>query len=298
MKLAFHTLDVFTKKPFSGNGLAVVIGADALSDAAMQDIAQEFNLSETVFVQAPENPANTAKVRIFMPNRNELPFAGHPTIGCAVLLASLKEKPGAGFQTEIRLEEKAGLVPVKVTREGGLVRGQLTAPRLAAVEPVPASEEASAAALGVERGEIGFDGYGPCILATASRLLTIPLASLDALKRARVSEPHFSRLLAEHRTFSAYMYARNGDGFRVRLFAPGEGIPEDPATGLAAASLPAQIHQAEHLSDGTHRWRLEQGIEMGRPSELRVEADVKASLLTAVRVEGDAVKVMEGTIDV
>ncbi len=297
MKLTFHTLDVFTGKRFSGNGLAVVVGADGLSDGLMQDIAAEFNLSETIFVQAPDNPANTAKVRIFMP-KGELPFAGHPTIGCAVLLATLKHAPGSDFETEIRLEEKVGLVPVKVTRAGNETRGQFTAPRVATVEQVEKAEVELAAAIGVAPQQVGFDSHRPGILAAASRFLCVPLASLEALKQAWPSEPHFARALAKRDTFSAYMYARNGAGFRVRLFAPAEGIPEDPATGFAAASFASQIHSAEKLGDGTHNWRLEQGIEMGRPSELAVEADIQGSLITAVRVAGQAVEVMQGTIDV
>jgi trans-2,3-dihydro-3-hydroxyanthranilate isomerase len=297
MKLNFHTLDVFTGKPFTGNGLAVVIGADGVTDALMQTIAAEFNLSETVFVQAPENPANTAKVRIFTP-RGELPFAGHPTIGCAVLLASLQHMPHANFETEIRLEEKAGFVPVRVRRSGKVASGQLTAPRLATVEATDGPQHDLAAAIGVRGQQIGFASHRPSVLVASSRLVCIPLASLDALKQARVSEPDFSRALKARQSFSAYLYARDGAGFRVRFFAPGQSIAEDPATGLAAAALPAQIHAAEGLSDGTHAWQLQQGVEMGRPSELAVEADVTASRITAVRVAGEAVQVMQGTIEV
>jgi trans-2,3-dihydro-3-hydroxyanthranilate isomerase len=297
MRLTFHTLDVFTGKPFTGNGLAVVIGADGLTDSLMQNIAAEFNLSETIFVQAPDNPANTAKVRIFMP-KGELPFAGHPTIGCAILLASLKHKPGLNFETEIKLEEKAGLVPVKVTRAGNVARGQFTAPRVAIVEKADVEDKDIAAAIGLERQEIGFESHRPGILAAASRFFCIPVASLDALRRAQVNEPHFSRVLKRRDTFSAYMYTRSGAGFRVRLYAPADGIPEDPAAGSAAAAFASQVHVAERLGDGTHGWRLEQGLEMGRPSELAVEADVRGSLITAVRVAGEAVQVMQGTIDV
>ena len=127
MKLTFHTLDVFTGKKFGGNPLAVVLDADALSDAQMQTIAREFNLSETIFVMKPVDPANTAKVRIFFPTA-EIPFAGHPTVGCAILLASKKYKDGCSFETSIRLEEVAGLVPVKVTRIGEVARAIFTAP--------------------------------------------------------------------------------------------------------------------------------------------------------------------------
>src|SRR5688500_6533796 len=129
MKLRFHTLDVFTAEPMTGNALAVVLDADGLSDLQMQNIAREFNLSETIFVQTPDDALHSAKVRIFMPG-GELPFAGHPTIGCAVLLASLKYKTGCSFDTEIILEEKAGVVPVRVSRIGGVPRAVFTAPRL------------------------------------------------------------------------------------------------------------------------------------------------------------------------
>src|SRR5262245_37934620 len=115
MELKFYTLDVFTTRRFGGNPLAVVLDADRLSTAEMQMIAREFNLSETIFIQAPENTANTAKVRIFFPT-GEMPFAGHPTLGSAILLAEMKYKPGQSFEAEIRLEEVAGLVPVTVTR--------------------------------------------------------------------------------------------------------------------------------------------------------------------------------------
>src|SRR5438552_180838 len=117
MKFNFHTLDVFTSTRFGGNPLAVVLDADRLSTAQMQAIAREFNLSETIFVQTPESASNTAKVRIFFP-QGEMPFAGHPTLGCAILLAEMNHKQGRSFETEIRLEEPAGLVPVKVTRIG------------------------------------------------------------------------------------------------------------------------------------------------------------------------------------
>src|SRR5439155_23561928 len=139
--------------------LAVVMEADGLSPAQMQAVAREFNLSETIFVQTPESAANSAKVRIFYPN-GEMPFAGHPTLGCAILLAEMNHKPGCSFETEIRLEELAGLVPVKVTRIGDMPVGMFTAPVVpfAAGGILPTSEEA-AAALGLKPRDIGFDGH-------------------------------------------------------------------------------------------------------------------------------------------
>src|SRR6478735_4445738 len=129
MKLTVHTLDVFTNRKFGGNPLAVVLDADRLQAEQMQTITREFNLSETVFVMKPVDPANTAHVRIFFPG-GEMPFAGHPTIGTAILLAKLRQKPGCNFETDIRLEMKAGLTPVKVTQIGGETTAKLTAPRI------------------------------------------------------------------------------------------------------------------------------------------------------------------------
>ena len=301
MKLKFHTLDVFTKEPFTGNPLAVVLGADGLSDRAMQNIAREFNLSETIFVHSPVDSANSAKVRIFMP-KGELPFAGHPTLGCAVLLACLKQKDGCSFETVIRLEEKAGLVPVKVSRIGPVAYGMFAAPTLPKVagKAPPAAEIARA--VGLEAGEIGFGTHLPGLISASSRLLFVPVKDLNALARARVKEPTWSEVLKEADTFTAYIYtARAHSGspsFRARLFAPGEGIPEDPATGLAAAALPGQILAHETLATGTHRWLIEQGVEMGRPSGIDLEVDITSGTISAVRVGGSAVRVTEGTIEV
>ena len=157
MKLQFHTLDVFTASRFGGNPLAVVMGADGLATVEMQAIAREFNLSETIFVQTPESAANTARVRIFFPT-GEMPFAGHPTLGCAILLAEMNQKQGCSFETEIRLEEAAGLVPVKVTRIGDVPVGIFKAPVVPfAAEGILPGREDMAAALGLEPHDIGFD---------------------------------------------------------------------------------------------------------------------------------------------
>ncbi len=302
MKLAFHTLDVFTARKFGGNPLAVVLNADDLSTEQMQTIAREFNLSETIFVMRPENPANTAKVRIFFPG-GEMSFAGHPTVGCAILLAEMKYKAGCSFETEIRLEEKAGLVPVKVSRIGEVPRAMFTAPVLpfAASAPLPNREDA-ARALSLDPANIGFDAHVIGIYEGGPRFFYVPVGSGAALARCRVIEPHWSKLIATMGVDNAYVYARGGaapkTSFRARMFAPTGGIPEDPATGSATALLAAQLLKAEALKDGTHAWELEQGYEMGRPSDLHLEADVKGGKLTAVRVAGQAVRVMQGTLEV
>jgi trans-2,3-dihydro-3-hydroxyanthranilate isomerase len=300
MKLQFHTLDVFTKKRFGGNPLAVVLGADSLSTAQMQTIAREFNLSETIFVQTPESTANTAKVRIFFP-AGEMPFAGHPTLGCAVLLAEMNHKAGCSFETEIRLEEVAGLVPVKVTRIGDVPVGHFTAPvvPLAADGVLPSPQDA-AAALGLTSGDIGFDGHRIGLFEGGPRFLYIPLQSRPALATARTLQPQWEAMTEAARVDNAYLYIRGGDkaetSFRSRMFAPAAGIPEDPATGSATAILAAQLLASGELSNGTQRFQLEQGYEMGRPSDLTLEADIKSNAIVAVRVGGSAVHVSEGTL--
>lgn len=303
MKLKFHTLDVFTTRKFSGNPLAVVLGADDLTTEQMQTITKEFNLSETTFVMKPEHPLNTAKVRIFFPG-GEMSFAGHPTLGTAVLLAELHSKPGCTISTEIRLELKAGLTPVKITRIADQCSGIFTAPIVPFIVDVPLpSVSATAKALNLEPEDIGFDGHAITSLEGGPRFFYVPVKTRAALEKSQVREPYWSDLIKPlgNTVDAAYLYTRGGDGpktnFRARMYSPTGGIPEDPATGSATALLAAQLLKAENLKDGTHVWQLEQGYEMGRPSDLRLEADVKSGKLTAVRVGGSAVRMMSGEID-
>lgn len=302
MKLKFHTLDVFTTRKFAGNPLAVVLDADHLTTEQMQAITKEFNLSETTFVMKPENPNNTAKVRIFFPG-GEMPFAGHPTLGTAILLAELNNKPGCTISTEIRLELKAGLTPVKVTRIADQCSGIFTAPVIPFHVDTPLPNVADTArALNLEENDIGFDGHKIASLQGGPRFFYVPVKSRAALENSRVLEPHWSALIKPmNGVDAAYIYTRGGDGpnasFRSRMYAPTGGIPEDPATGSATALLAAQLLSAESLDDGTHHWQLEQGYEMGRPSDLRLEADVKAAKLNAVRVGGSAIRLMSGEIE-
>ncbi len=298
MKLHFHTLDVFTTRKFAGNPLAVVLGADHLTTQQMQTITREFNLSETTFVMQPDDPANTAKVRIFYPG-GEMPFAGHPTIGTAILLAEMR-----GLN-EVRLELKAGLTPVKITRADGAVSATLTAPIVPFHVDVPLpSAVDTARALNLDPADIGFDSHQIASLEGGPRFFYVPVKSRAALEKSQVREPFWSELLKPmgNSVDAAYLYTRGGDGpnvsFRTRMYSPTGGIPEDPATGSATALLAAQLLRAEKLTHGTHQWKLEQGYEMGRPSDLRLEADVAGGALKAVRVGGHAVKVMSGEIEI
>jgi len=306
MELKFNTLDVFTNRRFGGNPLAVVHDADALSTEQMQTITREFNLSETIFVMKPADPSNTARVRIFFPG-GEMPFAGHPTLGCAILLAEMKNKPGCSFETEIRLEEVAGLVPVKVTRIADVPHGMFKAP----VVPVKVADGPAqsdiAAALGITADEIGFEGHSPVLLRGGPTFFFVPVPSRKIIEKARPCEPAWSALMAvlgKHEAYvdAAYVYAKGGDGketsFRSRMFAPGGGIPEDPATGSATALLARQLLNADKLKDGKHRFIIEQGYEMKRPSDLILEADVAQGDLVEVRIGGQAVRVTSGVITV
>jgi len=295
----FHTLDVFTDRKFAGNPLAVVLDADDLSTEAMQTITREFNLSETIFVRKPKDPSNTASVRIFYPGA-EIPFAGHPTVGCAIFLAERDRKPGCAFETEVRLEEVAGLVPVKVTRIAETARAQFAAPVVPYAAPAAPTAQEAAAALGLAPTEVGFGSHRPGAFQGGPTFLFIPLASRAALAKAKPQEPGWSAMTAMAKTVGAYLYIPGGEhpetSFRARMFAPAGGIPEDPATGSATAILAAQLLASGALAEGTNRFRLEQGYEMGRPSDLWMEADVQGGALKAVRVAGQAVRVMSGEL--
>jgi trans-2,3-dihydro-3-hydroxyanthranilate isomerase len=301
--LTFHTCDVFTDRPFSGNPLAIVLGADDLSTAQMQVIAREFNLSETIFVQRPREPAHTARVRIFFPTA-EIPFAGHPTIGCAIHLATASAGPG-DFETSLTLEEEAGLVPVRVWRRGAETRAEFVAPVLphgvtdapdlaAALDPARL-----AAALGLGDGEIGFAAHRPGLWQGGPRFLYAPVASLDALARARPIQPHWSQQMRAAGVDSIYLYTPGqGCDFRARMFSPTAGIPEDPATGSASAILAAQLLASAALGEGETRLALQQGVEMGRPSTIGLTVVVTGGALAQVRVAGGAVPISSGQLRV
>ncbi|SDI36030.1 PhzF family phenazine biosynthesis protein [Aliiruegeria lutimaris] len=293
--LSFHTLDVFTDKPYRGNPLAVVLEADGLSTARMQAMAREFNLSETIFVMAPRDPANTARVRIFFPTA-EIPFAGHPTLGCAVLLATLRNGEG-DFTDKIVLEEEAGLVPVELARKDDLVTGRFCAPVLphthAGAAPVGLLEQA----LGLPEEKIGFANHQPATYQGGPAFLYAPVADLDALAAARPIEPYWSELMEAGQVDSAYLYTLASTGsFRARMFSPTAGVPEDPATGSASAILAAQLLQSGVLPEGESRFSLVQGVEMGRESQIGLSIRVTDGALAEVRITGSAVTLARGEI--
>ena len=283
--LEFHVYDVFTDQAFSGNPLAVVMGADALSGRQMQTIARQFNLSETIFVMAPRDPAHAARVRIFLPLA-EIPFAGHPTIGCALHLS-----PRDG---DLVLEEEAG--PVPVTIRDGLA--EFAAPVLP--ECGAAVDRAIAAAgLGLDGAQVGFDRHRPMLAQAGPGFVMVPLRDVAALAQARPHGAAFGALSAG--PGKVYCYAPDPDlppdtGFRARMFAPANGVPEDPATGSATATLAAPLLAAGVLPEGETRLSLRQGIEMGRPARLGLRITVRGGSLAQVCVSGRAVPVAQGRI--
>ncbi len=302
MTYQFYTLDVFTGTRFGGNPLAVVMEAESLDGAQMQTVAREFNLSETTFVRPPEEPANTANVRIFTPGA-ELPFAGHPTIGTAIVLAELAAGGAEAFEREIRLEEQVGLLVVNVTKKAGVpVYAQFTNAVLPEPRrPAPGSADL-AGALSLVEADIGAGEHQPGDQTAGMGYLFVPVATMEAVARAKVDPAKWPALASGMGWTGAMVYTLGGESpdahFHGRMFGPDVGITEDPATGSAAAMFPGQIIANQDLANGTHKWFVEQGYEMGRPSQIHIEADVTGGVLTAVRVGGQAVRVSEGKITV
>lgn len=286
--------DVFTRTRLAGNQLAIVIDGEGLETQAMQAIAREFNLSETVFVTPAENPAHAAAVRIFMP-QGELPFAGHPTVGTAVALAG--EEAGT-----LVLEEKIGPVRCTVERGEGAAFAAFDLPRLPEPADFSADSGAIAAALGLAPDEIGFSNHVPSLWSAGVPYLCVPVAGLEAAGSARIDARAWTGLAlrGDGQPCAPYLYCREtvGEGcaFHARMFAPWDGIPEDPATGSAAAAFAGAVMRFDEPGDGVRRLWIEQGVEMGRPSRIRLELDVAGGALKGARIGGHAVKVAEGTL--
>ncbi len=303
MALTFHTLDVFTDRRFGGNPLAVVHEADGLDAEHMQAIAREFNLSETVFVLKPENPAHSAKVRIFSPGR-ELPFAGHPTVGTAILLAELRTPLANGERDAIiMLEQAIGTVRVGVRARPGLAPfAEFDAPKLPEKSGTLASRDRLADAVGLLPREIGFENHTALRFSAGNAFAYIPVTTLEAIAKARINGVHWGAAFPDKEVDGAYLYTREclrkGSAFHARMFAPQLGVPEDPATGAAAVGFGGVVHEFDGLPDGTHKQVIEQGYEMGRPSAIELTLIVAGGQLDTVRIGGHAVRVTEGTIAV
>ena len=294
----FVTADVFTDRTFGGNQLAVFPDAKGIDPRLMPAIAREFNFSETTFVLPPADPANTARVRIFTPG-GELPFAGHPTVGTAHVLAVTGAIRLTGDSTKIVFEEGVGPVPVTIRSEAGRpVFAQLTAAKRPEVGPPAPARDRLAEMLSLEPGALRSGAYIPESVSCGVPFLFVPLVNRAAVAAARLKLDLWEQVLSGYVTSKVFVFAedaeRPGSDVRARMFAPGIGVPEDPATGSAAVALAGYLAARDTRRDGTLRWIVEQGFEMGRPSILEAEADKKDGEVTATRVGGSTVIVTQG----
>lgn len=285
---SFVWLDVFTDRPFRGNALAVFPDADGLSEAQMRLIARELNLSETTFVSRPEAAGTTHRVRIFTATR-ELPFAGHPTVGTAVALASQTGDEAV----DLVLGLTAGPTPVHVERDAdGNWSATFVSPRTPQLTDAPSGID-FAALVGLTSQDL--DPMIPTHLTDSGGtvFLVVAVRTLDALARCRPvgSAPD---------VVGIYVVCAADGGWRCRMFAPEAGVVEDPATGSAGCSFAGTLHRfvPGHSANGTYRVEIFQGVEMGRASHLALAFDVADGAVCEVRMTGVAVPVVRGEIDV
>jgi len=302
MRARYVTVDVFTDRRFAGNQLAVFPDARGVPEDAMPAIAREFNLSETVFVLPPDDPAHLRRLRIFTPGR-ELPFAGHPTVGTAWVLAKLGLIPLTGPKTSAVLEEGVGPVPVAIMAEAGVpVTTQLTTARLPEAGPAAPPAAELAAVLSLDAADLAGPPDGPEGWSCGVPFLFVPVRDRGAVARARVDKAAWERVLQGWWSGEIFVFApdpeRPGSDLRARMFAPGLGVAEDPATGSAVSALAGYVSKRGARPDGTARWVIEQGFEMGRPSLLELEVDLRAGRPTEVRVGGSTVWVGEGEMEI
>jgi trans-2,3-dihydro-3-hydroxyanthranilate isomerase len=302
LRRKFYTLDVFTDTALAGNPLAVVLDSDGLDDQRMQAIAREFNLSETVFVFPPADPVSTARVRIFTPAR-ELPFAGHPTIGTAVLLGELRAAEMLMRQdVGIVLEEKVGNVACTVRHAPGeAARASFVLPRLPEAGAPLGPKAAIARALGIGAADIDFGNHVASRYSAGVPFAFVPVASRAVLAKINVDRGAWLEAFVEDGRVPAFVYCNQplsrAHHFRARMFATAFGIAEDPATGSAAAAFAGVIQRFGTPADGSHTFIIEQGFEMGRPSLITLGLDFTAGKITAGSIGGSAVILMQGILD-
>ena len=293
---------MFTETRFGGNQLAVLPKADELTPDQMQQITREFNFSETAFV-FPAKAGHTRHVRIFTP-ASEIPFAGHPNVGTAFVLATIGEFGEIDSPHTIIFEEEAGLVSVSIhAAEGKIVSCELAAPQALSlgktVEP-----ELVASAVSVNRDDIVTDTHDPQVCSVGLPFVFTELRDRAALERARINISGFEPLRDLGVNPQLYLYTRvgesepDGHGFdiRARMFAPLSGVAEDPATGSANCTLGGLLADYEQVTSGMFSWRIAQGVEMGRPSTLIARAEKRDGVVTGMWIGGASVLVSEGTI--
>ena len=299
MPYIFYTADVFTDTLFGGNQLGVLPDARGLTTEQMLAITREFNYSESTFVFPPEDPAHTRRVRIFTPG-GEVPFAGHPTVGTAHVLAAIGEVPLTGAETRIVLEENVGPVPVTIrARDGKPDFAQLSVAMLPQVSAPTVSRERLASILSIDVSDMLDGAYEPQTVSCGLPFLLVPLKDRKAVGRSRLRLDQWEESLQGTPSEMVMVFAadpeRPGSDMRARMYGPAVSIVEDPATGSACACLAGYL-AARTPRDGTLRWVVEQGFEMGRPSIIEIEADKQGGSITAVRVGGRTVLVSKGEL--
>jgi len=300
----FLTADIFTSTRFGGNQLAVLPDARGLTTEQMQTITREFNYSESTFVFPPDDPKNTRRVRIFTPG-SELPFAGHPTVGTAFVLATIDAVKLTGDETRIVLEEGVGPVPVVIrSRNGKPSFCQFSVAKLPQVgKPLP-PRAALAAVLSLSEDDLLDGDWSAEVVSCGLPFSFVPVRNRAAVAKSRIRMDQWEKHLAGTDGENVMVFAMDpeqpGHDVRARMYGPGPSVnvPEDPATGSACAALGGYLATRSGERDGTMRWVVEQGYEMGRPSLIHVESDLADGRVRAVRVGGDSVLVTEGTINI
>lgn len=301
MPRRYVTADVFTDRPFAGNPLGVVLDAEGLTTVEMQAVANEFGYAETTFVLPPADPAHTAHVRIFTPGV-EIPFAGHPNIGTAVVLAREAARAGRPAPAQVAFEEAAGLVVIDLVEEGGAVVGaELIAPE-AHSRRDPATVEQAAACLSLAAEDIATDRHGPQVCSVGLPFLIVELRTRDALRRATPDVREIGRLMPLGGADAIWCYTRDvapddDADVQARMFSPLDGTGEDPATGSATAAAAGLWASLSEQRDGELRYRVSQGVDMGRPSRLQPRVIKRDGAIVSIHIAGRAVEVMRGTID-
>ena len=304
MAREYSIYDVFTDRRLAGNPLAVIHDSDGLDDEAMQKIARELNLSETVFVFAASNPAHSARLRIFTPGR-ELPFAGHPTVGAAIALAERQYGTENGDLDLVSvLEETVGPVRCAVRlRSAGVAFAEFDLPQLPQRLEHTLDRQGVADAFSLKVTDIGFENHVPSVWTAGVPFVVVPLHNLRAAQSLEYDPALWEKVapFAQGSLVSTFVYCRGGvnhaSKFHARMFAVGMGIHEDPATGAAVAALSGAIQHFDDLPDGHHPMIIEQGVEMGRPSFIHLHIDTKEGAISRARIGGQAIKVASGTLD-
>ena len=296
MRYRFYTCDVFTDNRFGGNPLAVLPNAEGLTSQQMQQVAREFNYSETTFVLPSEKGAGN--IRIFTP-ATEVPFAGHPNIGTAFVLANSGALGNIDNEVNIIFEEKAGLVPVRIIKNDSNIWCELKAPEeLSIGKTIPVDLVASALSLSPEN--IVTNTHQPQVASVGLPFIMVELKNRNALESTRINLNAFEDIYDKGIMPDIHVYTIANDEFdiRSRMFGPMDGVPEDPATGSANCALAAMLTYYKEELDGEFNYHISQGIEMDRPSVLDARAMKQSGNVTGAWIAGNCVMVSEGYIEI